>query len=111
MSEETILEKLVERIENKLDCISKDLNEFKNGVTVSMNSLTNRVENTENKVKNIENSMNKPLKDRFLDMCINGLTYSFSACIGIGAFILVFKATGSSIFTMLKPILSAIIGV
>lgn len=108
---ESMLEKLFEKVECKLDRLSKDLNEFKNGVSISMTSLTNRVENTENKVKNIENALPKPIKDRFLDMCINGLVYSFSACLGIGAFLIIFKLTGSSFFTMLKPIISAIFGI
>jgi len=111
MSEETMLEKLVERVETKLDNISKELNEFKNGISISMTNFTNRHENTENKVKNIENSMNKTIKERFLDMCINGLVYSFSACLGVGVFLMLFKMTGSSIFTIIKPIVAAFFGI
>lgn len=106
---ETHLEKMFEKLDIKLDNISKDLSEFKNGISITMSNFSNRLENTENKVKNIENSLNKPLKERFLDMIINGLTYSFSACLGLSVFLFVLKSVGGDVGNVLKYVFSAFV--
>ena len=107
---ESHLEKLFEKVENKLDNISKELSEFKNGVGITMTGFSNRLENTENRVKNIENHLNKPFKDRILEMIISGITYTFSACLGVSLFVFILKGVGSNILNIIKPLLSGIIG-
>lgn len=111
MSDTNMLEKLFEKMDAKLDNIQKEINEFKSGIQANIINLTNRVDVSEVKIKNVENVLNRPFKDRLLDMILNGVVYSVAACIGISLFFLILKGVGGNILTILKPILAAFTGI
>lgn len=108
---ESMLEKLFEKMDAKLDNIQKEINEFKSGIQTNIINLQNKVEVTEIKIKNVENVLNRPFKERVLDMIIQGIVYSISCCLGISLFFLILKGVGGNILTILKPILAAFVGV
>lgn len=107
---ESMLEKLFEKMDAKLDNIQKEINEFKSGIQTNIINLQNKVEVTEIKIKNVENVLNRPFKERVLDMIIQGIVYSISCCLGISLFFLILKGVGGNILTILKPILVAFVG-
>lgn len=107
---ESMLEKLFEKMDVKLDNIQKEINEFKSGIQTNIINLQNKVEVTEIKLKNVENVLNRPFKERVLDMIIQGIIYSISCCLGISLFFLILKGVGGNILTILKPILAAFVG-
>lgn len=114
MSENQIIELLkstMERFENKLDSINKELQEYKQNFQTNLLTIQNRVEIQETKVKSIENTLSKPFKERILDMVLQGIIYSISTCLGISIFFMILKGIGGNILTILKPILSAFVGV
>lgn len=111
MPEIDLIEKMLEKVDIKLDTIIRETNEFKCGIQQNLNTLSNRVDVNEVKVKGIENVLNKPFKERVLDMLMSGVIYSISACIGISVFFLILKSMGGNILTILKPLLSAFVGV
>lgn len=111
MSEQSVLEKLFEKLDTKLDKIQQEINDFKTGIQTNIIHLQNKVEIAEIKIKNVENVLNKPFKERVLDMIMQGIVYSLAACIGISLFFLVLRGVGGNILTILKPILTAFTGV
>ena len=111
MSDYQLLEKLIEKVDTKLDNITKEINEFKSGIQANIINLTNRVDVSEVKIKNVENHLNRSFKDRLLDMILNGVVYSISCCIGLSIFFMILKGVGGNILTIIKPILSAFTGI
>lgn len=111
MSDSSMLEKLIEKLDGKLDNIQKEINEFKCGIQTNLINLTNRVDITEVKVKNVENHLNRSFKDRVMDMVMSGVIYSLSACIGISLFFLLSNSVGGNVMNIFKPLLKAFVGV
>lgn len=109
MSENSVIEKLIDKVDSKLDIIQKDLNEFKNGISITVTNLGNKLDVTENKVKNIENFMNRSFKDRVVEMMLTGFIYTFSVLVGISMFLFVLKTLGGNIMNIVKPLFSTLI--
>lgn len=114
MSENQLMELLkstMSRFEEKLDSINKELQDYKQNFQISLLNLQNKVDIHETKLQTVDKFFNKSLKDKIVDKIIDGTILGFSGCVGIFAFIMIFKAMGSNIFTILKPIISAVFGV
>lgn len=114
MSDKEIVDMLKEsitRFENKLDTINKELQEYKSNFQLNLTNLSNKVDIHETKLTNIDKHFNKSLKERIIDKIIDGSISGFSGCVGIFLFFLIFKATGSNILNIIKPIFSAVFGI
>lgn len=113
MSENQLIELLkttMDRFEDKLDCINKELAEYKQNFQISILNMQNKIDVHETKLKAVDAYFNKSLKEKIIDKVIDGSILGFSGCVGIFAFIMIFKAMGSNIFTILKPIITAVFG-
>lgn len=108
---ENILEMLFQKLDVKLDTIQKEINDFKTGFQANLINLQNKVDVQEVKIKNVENVLSKPFKEKLLDMVLQGFVYSISVCLGISIFFMILKGIGGDILTILKPILSAFVGI
>lgn len=111
MSEQSVLEKLFEKLDTKLDKIQQEINDFKTGIQTNIIHLQNKVDVAEIKIKNVENHLNRSFKDRVMDMVMSGVVYSLSACIGISLFFLLLNSVGGNVMAIFKPLLKAFVGV
>lgn len=110
-SDHTSLEIILDRlnqIDSKIDTYQKDLVELKYNVRSDIEKINLKLDTHGIQIKNIEDKLNKPWKDRIIEMCSSGAIYAFGATIGLGLFSIIISSVGGNFMTLFKYLLGFI---
>lgn len=110
-SDHTSLEIILDRlnqIDSKIDTYQKDLVELKYNVRSDIEKINLKLDTHGIQIKNIEDKLNKPWKDRIIEMGSSGAIYAFGSIIGISVFSLFVSSLGGNVINIIKTVISSI---